>query len=263
MAPQLSYSITHEIGYPGAHSDMKSARTCRNNTATAIPDGRFVAFDTGTGTTENAAKLPSAATDKLLGVSLLDQARETVETGYAEDEIFSAIDQGKVLVYTEQAVDPRDPVYVRFNATGASGSSPAVGKVRKDNDGVAAVFTITPTAANATIYKLAFSINGRSFVFEVLSDGSGTAQEICDAFRTAMAANADFTALVVATGTVTLILTSQQAGIDPNVESIGPGVLAVVETTPASVKAILASGCSFHSKAAAGALVWVNVNLPA
>lgn len=263
MTAQLTYSVNHAIGYPGAHSDLKSARTCRNNTATAIPDGRFVAFDSGAGTTENAAKLPSAATDKLRGVVMLDQSRETVTTGYAEDEVFSALEQGKILVFTEQAVTPADPVYVRFNATGGGGTSPAVGQVRKDNDGVAEVNTLTPTAVNSTIYKLHFEIDGRAFFFEIVSDAATTAAEICDAFRTAMAANAAFTALVVASGVATLILTSQSAGIAQNIQNVGPGVIAIAATTPASVKAILAEGVSFHSSAAAGGLVWLNVNLPA
>lgn len=263
-AQQLSYTITHAAGYPGQHSDMKSARTCRNNTATAIPDGRFVAFDSNTGTTERAAKLPDAASNKLLGVVLLDQSRETVTTGYAEDEIFSAIDQGKVLMFTEQAVTPLDDVYVRFSVAGSpGGSSPAVGQVRKDADGVAEVNTITPTPANSAIYSLRFTIGGQVFTFTVLSDASATATEICDAFRTAMAADAAFTALVVGSGTATLILTSQSVGVAQNVVNSGNGVLGIVATTPNAAKAVRVPGCSFLSSASAGGLVWVNVNLPA
>lgn len=132
---QLSYSIAHTQGYEGGvNSDEKRVRTARNNTATAIPNGRFVAFDTGAGTTELAAKLPDATGLKILGVVMLDQARETVATGFAQNELMSVLYEGAILMFVEQAVTPADPVFVRFNAAGGTGSTPAIGQVRKDAD---------------------------------------------------------------------------------------------------------------------------------
>lgn len=135
MTAQTSYSIYHAAGYEGGlDSDDKRIRTARNNTATPIPQGRFVVFDTGAGTSELAAALPSATGQSILGVVTLDQARETVAVGYAQNELMSVIYEGKVLVRTEQAVTPNDPVFVRFNAAGGTGTNPAVGQVRKDAD---------------------------------------------------------------------------------------------------------------------------------
>lgn len=268
MTAQTAYTINHAQGYPGGlDSGIKRARTARNNTATAIPTGRFVAFDTGASTSELAAKLPVALTDKLIGVSMLDQARENTAVDYAQNELFSILREGNILMFTEQAVTPNDPVFVRTSVTGATGSVPALGQVRKDANGAVEVNTVTPTAGNTTAYGLSFNINGRTFTFQVLSDATATAQEICDAFRTAMAADAAFTALVVATGTTTLILTSQQLGVPQNVtvnaSTTGTGGLAIVATTPGAPTAIAAAGCSFMTSAAAGGLVWVSVNLPA
>ncbi len=266
MTAQTAYTIVHAIGFEGGLDSQigKSLITGRNNTATPIPVGRFVAFDTGAGTSEIAVKVLSAAANKLRGVVVLDQAHEPQSPdGYAEDELVSILEQGNVLMITEQAVTPNDTVHTRFNATGATGTTPAVGRVRKDPDGVAEVNTCTPTAANAQLYSLSFLIDGVRFTFSYLSDASGTATEICDAFRTAMAADAAFTAEVVATGTVTLILTSQRVGVSQGITNVGPGVMGIVATTPAAATAVKVAGARFKSSAAAGGLVWVSVNLPA
>lgn len=264
---QLTYSVAHSQGFPGTlDSNDKIVRTARNNTAPEIAAGRFVAFDTGA-SNELAVKLPVALTDKLLGVVMLDQAHAPQTTGYAQNELMSVLRQGNILMFTEQAVTPNDSVFVRTSMTAATGSTPALGQVRKSADGVAEVNTVTPTAGNATAYGLSYNINGRTFVFTVLSDPTGTATEICDAFRTVMVADAAFTALVVASGTATLILTSQQAGVPQNItvnaSTTGLGGLAIVATTPSAPTAVAAPGCSFLTSASAGGLVWVAVNLPA
>lgn len=135
MTAQTAYTIYHAAGYEGGvNSDEKRVRTARNNTATPIPQGRFVVFDSGGGTTELAAALPSATGQKILGVVMLDQARETVAVGYAQNELMSVMYEGAILVRTEQAVTPLDPVFVRYNAAGGTGTNPAVGQVRKDAD---------------------------------------------------------------------------------------------------------------------------------
>lgn len=135
MTAQTSYSTYHAAGFEGGvDNDTKRVRTARNNTATPIPQGRFVVFDAGAGTSELAAKLPDATGQQILGAVMLDQAREVVAVGYAQNELMSVLYEGKILVRTEQAVTPADPVFVRFNAAGATGTNPAVGQVRKDAD---------------------------------------------------------------------------------------------------------------------------------
>lgn len=91
------------------------------------------------------------------------------------------------------------------------------------------VYTGTPTAANNTTYGVV--INGYSkstgnrlsVVLSYTSDSSATATEICNAFRTQLAAYPDLN--VVASGTSTLILTASGIG------STGLSQLACFEAT--------------------------------
>ena len=81
-----------------------------------------------------------------------------------------------------------------------------------------------------------------------------------------MAANASFTARVVATGTTTLILTGQVAGEDFLVDDAGPGAFAsIVDTTPAApdARAIAAPASGFfQTGAASGELSILEVSQP-
>lgn len=111
-----------------------------------------------------------------------------------------------------------------------------LGQARSNAEGtVAKVVTATPTAANDTDYQLTIHFpDNEEFVFEITSDASGTATEICDAFRTLMAADTAFTARIVATGTATLILTGQVGGEDWTVIDSGPGAWASITVTTAA-----------------------------
>lgn len=267
---QTSYSVNMAAAYVGGHALLTQVISARNNSAVQIPYGTAVAFDLNTGTTDLAVRLPAAAADLIRGVAMYDAAHESAApgatglTGIAAGAMLSVVREGQVWMITEQAAGPNDPVYVRYNVTGATGTTPALGQVRKSPDGVAEINTVTPTIGNATAYGLSFLINGQAFAFQVLSDASGTAQEICDAFRTVMAANAAFTALVVASGSTTLILTSQQAGVPQGIavsaSTTGAGGLAIVATTPAAPTAVLMTRWHFDSTAIAGGLILVDVN---
>ena len=128
--------------------------------------------------------------------------------------------------------------------------------------------TATPTAANTTVYTLDLYVGGRFFVFSITSDASATATEICDAFRTAMAADAEFTALVVATGTATLILTLQAAAgtADFDVYSTGAGAIAIADTTAgvtAVATAVQVKGCRYLETTSAAGIVLLEVDMPA
>lgn len=114
--------------------------------------------------------------------------------------------------------------------------------VAKLQNSTQTVKTLTPTAANDTVYNLLFDFNvggtTESYHFTTTSDSSATATEIADAFRVLFAASAAFTARVVATGTATIILTAQAgSGADFTVRSTGPGVIAIANTTPAVTRA--------------------------
>ncbi len=262
---QLTYAVYHLAQFLGAHGQVQRAIPGRNNSGAEIAYGRACVHDAGAGTSDLAFKLPSAATEPIKGVLMYDHGHEPETTGLGDDKIGTLLQQGDMCMLTEQAVLPTDPVYVRFEATGASGTTPAVGQVRKDNDGVAEITTVTPTAVNLANYVLTFNINGQVFTFNVTGDASATATEINDAFRVAMAANAAFTALVTASGTTTLILTGTAAakGLALNAASAGAGVMAIVIGTAASVKAILCPNAKFtEAQATAGGLVNVNWNIP-
>lgn len=127
------------------------------------------------------------------------------------------------------AAAPGGQVHVVISVAGGQ----QLGQARADQDGgVAKVITATPTAANDTTYVLTVSFpDNQEFNYTVLSDGSGTATEINDDFRTLMAADAVFTARVVATGTATLILTAQALGEDFTVTDSGPGAWASITDT--------------------------------
>lgn len=139
MAVQTSYSVTMAAAFEGqiAESGPKRIRTGRNNMAsTQIGYGRFVAFDPGSGTTDLAIKLPDALSNLLLGVLIWQAAHEPQTTGIDPvTGIGDVMEQGTVWMLTEQAVTPADPVYVRVDVSASpTGTSPAVGKVRKDAD---------------------------------------------------------------------------------------------------------------------------------
>lgn len=114
--------------------------------------------------------------------------------------------------------------------------------------GVAKVVTGTPTAVNDTWYQLTINFDdGSDFVFEVLSDASATATEICDDFRAAMAADPGFTAKAVATGTATLILTGEVAGQNFEVINSGVGAWAsITDTTEASADTVALDAKDFY-----------------
>lgn len=232
MAPQTSYTMTHKPGFPGmTTSQIKRSDTGRVHTGSSpIPAGRIVAFASG----DNGVKLPDALADRLLGGVILENISEPKEAGSIVGNMLAYVREGDLYVECEEAMAKNDPVYVRV-----LGTADQRGKVRKTPGGVAAVFTITPTPANNTVFSLTVTVNGQTFTFNVVSDADGTATEIATAFRNAMAANAAFTALVTASGTATLILTGATAGQTISVISNGPGVLGVVNTTPAAAVAVL------------------------
>lgn len=125
----------------------------------------------------------------------------------------------------------------------------------------AQVTTGTPTAANSTFFKVAITMIDRPgqpvYTAEYTSDGSGTAAEIAAgllaAVNTAMPAGS-----VLASGTDTLILTSEVPGERFSVASIGVGVIAFAATTAAVRKSF--AGISLRATSvpapASGAPSW-------
>lgn len=136
---QTSYSVYMASAFVGGHAKLDTVITGRNNSGAELPYGRAVVHDTGAGTSDTAVKLPSLAGDVIRGVALYEHAHEIQTTGIPDDGMVSIASRGQVWMETEQAVTPSSPVFVRYNAAGATGTNPAVGKVRLDADTAKAV----------------------------------------------------------------------------------------------------------------------------
>lgn len=170
----------------------------------------------------------------------------------------SVLRKGRIWVVAEEAIALTDSVFYRV----ATGTGTVIGAFRTDADGVPEVTTLTPTAVNDTQYGVRVIIAGTAYTFHVTGDASATATEICDDFRTAMAADTVFTALVVATGTTTLILTGQNTGQELDVTDIGAGTMAIVETTPPAPTAVdISSQARWLTSVGAAGVALLEVNL--
>lgn len=256
---QTTFNEAMTAAFAGAEADAGydgDEVSARNDHSAALAYGLCVARGTADG---DFAQFTSGA-EPLGCLKHSHATAEAGDSGLGADEVGSVMRKGRIWVLVEDAVEAGDQAYARHTTSGADATK---GAWRADNDGVAQVTTVTPTAANSTNYSLSIFVDGKLFTFVSLSDGSGDATEICDGFRTAMAANAAFTALVVATGTATLILTGQQAGKAFQVGSNGPGVCAVAATTAASVTADAVPGAFFRTSADADTLAVLELNLPA
>lgn len=252
---QTSYSNDPAIGFAGMRADDRPTEHISrlNGEASAnLPFGVMVKQ----GASEAKCLLPAASTDKLLGLVVsdfsIDSAGLASNGAVIPKAMASVARKGAFYVLPEQDVAEGDDVYVRYTA--GSGAL-TVGRLRKDAGGVAQVDTVTPTAANSTGYSL--SIAGRSY--NVVSDASGTATEICDAFRTAI--NADVDCLAAATGTATLVLTAKTVGVG-FLTTAGLN-LALVNTTANAAIAKRLLGARWGSTASADASAVLELNLPA
>lgn len=217
------------VGQP-SDSDHQERTTKLNNEGAAIPAGVAV-----TENAEGKCDLVDASTDKIAGVVINDYTRDpnglTGSEAYGDAKMFPLMVEGGIMVVVDGTVTVGGEVYVRHTANGAGKLQ--LGAFRGDADGVAQVTTLTPTAANTTLYSLMVEApSGALYSFNTTSDGSATATEINDALRVLMAADSAFTAEIVASGTATLILTAVAAGKAFKVFSFGPGVIAQAATTP-------------------------------
>lgn len=124
---QLTYTQEMPVAFAGMLADggPKFASTGINQEAgsTEIPWGSIVVQ----GTTENGAKLPSAAGDatKIRGVALhghnYEQPLQVGSLGPKPGVVFSVLEKGRVWVQVEAAVAIGDRAFVRY-AAGAGGT---------------------------------------------------------------------------------------------------------------------------------------------
>jgi hypothetical protein len=256
---QTTFNEQLTEAFAGAEADVGPSEvvSARQESATTLAFGLLVAQ----GSDDDGCTI-FADEAVPLGVLLHSHATSAyADTGVIQGEVASVMRKGRVWVSVEDAVDVGAPAYARHTTSGGDATK---GKFRGDNDGVAQVTTVTPTSANDTLFSLDVSARGVPYHFEVLSDGGSSATEICDAFRLAMAANAAFTARIVASGTATLILTSQDAGEAFYVSSGGSvgAYASIAATTPASSTADLVAGAFFRTSTEGAGLAVLEINLP-
>lgn len=228
-----------------------------------IPFGAAVALDlasanASTGT--QAIRLPNSATDKILGLAISSHAMESLgrfgldpsqAPQYPAGMPVNVCREGRVWAKPETAVVKGDPVYVRY-ASGGSGLG-ALANTAAVSDAVAQVTTYTPTAGTAATYQV--SINEKTFQY--LGDGSDTAAEIVTALIALI--NADSDLPVTASGTSTLILTADVAGV-PFTTSATANMSAAATTANVS-KMVLLPGAFWLDTASAGGFARVQLNL--
>lgn len=258
---QTTYSAQPDLAFAGMLDGALDGATLLsrfNEESVSIAYGLMVRQ----GTAENQILNLSAGDQDFLGVTRhdhteIDSAGQAAEID-ADGGKVSIVRRGRVWVVTEETIALTDSVFFRF----ATGSGTVLGAFRTDRDGVAEVSTLTPTAVNDTQYGVRVIIEGTAYTFHVTGDASATATEICDDFRTAMAADATFTALVVATGAATLILTGQNTGQELDVTDIGAGVMTIVETTPPAPTAEALPQSRWLTATTGAGITLLELNLP-
>ncbi len=262
---QTSFSEKPAAAFAGMLADpnLDSAESSAfNEEASAVPFGVLVKK----GTADNKFQLFSSAA-KPFGLVKHSHAHAMSGDGVSGSQAgdpTSLLRKGRMWVSVEDAVTAGQPAYARHTSDG--GSNTQKGKLRSDGDVSAQqVSTVTPTAANTTLYTINVFADGKLFSYQVTSDGSATATEICDAFRTAMQADAVFDALIGSTGTATLILTGKAAlsAAFQVTDGGSPGDLAVAATTPFAKRADKIEGSKFLTSTSGAGLAILELNLPA
>lgn len=248
-------NVAYPVATAAVTGTTATAATTQTAGGTDIPLGRFVKSATSAAGQSAVAALES--TDAETAIAGVIMAPLT-QYPNGESALSSAVDvcpvgqmaavayDGPILMRNNGSVAtvPGGTVYAVIANTGGD----EVGEARSDGDGVAQVDTFTPTAANTTHYALRIRFRGVDYFGTMISDGSGTATEICDGLRTDLGTIAGLTF----SGTATLIITGPE-GETFTAESIGVGVLTRAATTAAVPYAIPISTDRAH---------WLEVTAP-
>jgi len=133
--PQTDYSIYQDQGFDGEliSSYPNGVRSGINAGTVTLPFGRVTVKGTG----DNDGVLPSATGGRFFGVALKTDILEkdfNGVTGYKPGRPYNRLMKGDVLMITEQAVTPADPVFFRHTLNSSPGPNEAVGRLRKDAD---------------------------------------------------------------------------------------------------------------------------------
>lgn len=209
----------------------------------SITVGRFVKRGTVVGGAPALTVLAGTDTEDLIaGVTLRPVAHEANgESGLASASDVIAVGhmadvahEGEVMMLNSgaTAASPGGVVHVVRAVTGGD----ELGEARAAADGVLQVETVTPDAAQHSV-TVAIEIRlltgaraGYSKVLLFQTDGTMTATEVCDAFRTDLNLDSVLAPLIADTGTATLILTSTD--LDTTFEvNIVEGLFTIAATT--------------------------------
>jgi hypothetical protein len=212
---------------------------------------------TSTDTSANVAGISQLSADMLDNTGV-----ESDLDGYAPGTMIPLNLNIPIWMYSETAATQGGAVYVRRVA----GTGENLGDVRASGAGTARVETATPTPANSTEFAMAIEVdpygNGdwKSYTIGMVSDASATATEICTGLKASLAAITELTGVITGSGTATFIMTGA-AGVSFRSRSIGPGVIAVAETTAGTFETFVLKGARFENTIAAAGLVKVRPNL--
>lgn len=259
---QTAYTQIADTGFAGMIADSGGDHFLVTR---ALSDATSMGFGLGveTGTDPNTQFAAFSGAGTLFGLLAHKQNKANAALlttlGIEQNETASIMRRGRLWVVTEETIAVGDPVFVRHT----TGTGTVIGAFRNDADGAAEVSTLTPTVVNDVTYTVDIHFPDLTdYHFEFLADATATATEICDGIRAAMVLDAEFTAKIVATGTTTLILTSQTAGENFHVASTGDGLFVIVATTPPVPTCQVVSNASWLEGATGAGIAILELNLP-
>ena len=262
---QTAYTIDPALAFRGLLGDPNAG-----NFAIPMANGAAAAQGFGIAVRRDAANpedqfdIFSAAGQAVLGVLVHTQAQQNPgladPLGISLLEEASVLRRGRIWVAVEEAIVVTDRVFVRHTAFGGNTE---IGQFRTDAEGDAEISTLTPNPiVNDVVYTVDVKIGSADFHFETLADGTATATEICDGIRAAMVLDATFTALVVASGTTTLVLTGQNVGQELDITSTGEGLFDIVESTPPAPTADELPVASWLQGSTGAGVALLEINIP-
>ncbi len=228
---------------------------------TDIPVGRFMVYGAELSDAPSSAyspatvQLPSGTTDEadIVGITLrpLGAITRTGSTDPDTADMFEAPGMADLafdgfvnMRNVGAAAQRRGRVYCVVSTAGGDELGQASGGNLGGDQGVAQVATLTPGAGQNSV-EVSVQIRiltgdhaGESIVLSALADGSMTATEVCDAWRTQLNADAVMSALLVDSGTSTCVLTAADPSITFDVNNVQGTVTIDLATTAGATYAL-------------------------
>lgn len=225
-------NVVYPVSVAATGVTITGPTTTQTAGGTAVTVGRFVGWGNSTDGQPIMRALVAADDEwAIAGIALrtLDQSNAGSPLATSVDQVaagrmHSAAYKGNVYMKNTGLVasTPNGQVFVVVETTGGG----EIGTAMAAASGSAALFTATPVAVNDQEYGLAITWRGVTYTEIVQADGSATATEIADAFRTRFGTIAGITF----GGTATLTILGA-AGEPLLVNDLGPGDMGVVATT--------------------------------